>query len=51
MEAVGLMNKTEYDADTKVTKIQGGSLWQDVYSILVSGNFQYSSLTCIVHRS
>ncbi|KAI4601045.1 hypothetical protein KJ359_012232 [Pestalotiopsis sp. 9143b] len=31
---LGLMNKTEYDADTKVAKIQGGSLWQDVYSTL-----------------
>lgn len=50
MEAVGLMNKTEYDADTKVAKIQGGSLWQDVYSTLVSQKFQHLDLVCIVHR-
>ncbi|KAF7538707.1 hypothetical protein G7054_g2752 [Neopestalotiopsis clavispora] len=31
---LGLMNKTEYDSDTKVARIQGGSLWQDVYSTL-----------------
>ena len=30
----GLMNQTEYDAETKTAKIQGGSLWQDVYSTL-----------------
>lgn len=50
MEAAGLMNRTEYDADTKVAKIQGGSLWQDVYSTLVSPNFQDIDLVCIVHR-
>lgn len=28
------MNQTEYDEETKTAKIQGGSLWQDVYSTL-----------------
>ncbi|KAK6850173.1 hypothetical protein PG990_000899 [Apiospora arundinis] len=31
---LGLMNQTEYDEETKTAKIQGGSLWQDVYSTL-----------------
>ncbi|KAK8136652.1 hypothetical protein PG984_004592 [Apiospora sp. TS-2023a] len=31
---LGLMNQTEYDAETQTAKIQGGSLWKDVYSIL-----------------
>ncbi|KAI1844030.1 hypothetical protein JX266_009703 [Neoarthrinium moseri] len=31
---LGLMNKTEYDSETKIAKIQGGSLWSDVYSTL-----------------
>lgn len=28
------MNQTEYDSETQVAKIQGGSLWGDVYSTL-----------------
>ncbi|KAK8058961.1 hypothetical protein PG994_009409 [Apiospora phragmitis] len=31
---LGLMNQTEYDAETQTAKIQGGSLWKDVYSTL-----------------
>ncbi|KAI1074746.1 hypothetical protein F5B20DRAFT_425428 [Whalleya microplaca] len=31
---LGLLNKTEYDAEAKVAKIQGGSLWSSVYSTL-----------------
>ncbi|KAI0007173.1 6-hydroxy-D-nicotine oxidase [Xylariaceae sp. FL0662B] len=31
---LGLLNKTEYDAETKVAKVQGGSLWKDVYKTL-----------------
>ncbi|KAK7935418.1 hypothetical protein PG985_000913 [Apiospora marii] len=31
---LGLMNQTEYDPETQTAKIQGGSLWKDVYSTL-----------------
>ncbi|KAH6658353.1 6-hydroxy-D-nicotine oxidase [Truncatella angustata] len=31
---LGLMNQTKYDVETKVAKIQGGSLWSDVYTTL-----------------
>jgi FAD/FMN-containing dehydrogenase len=30
----GLMNQTEYDTQIQIAKIQGGSLWSDVYTTL-----------------
>lgn len=33
-ELVALLNQTEYDAETKVAKIQGGSIWSTVFSTL-----------------
>lgn len=33
---LGVMNKTVFDTNTQVTKIEGGSLWEDVYTTLAA---------------